>query len=175
MNIKSSLFFLVFVFLLSACGAVQKTEEAKDITDYSADDFLQQFVSDVEDNSFIQETYEIEIPDPLDEYYRMVRFEGDKIIIASFQDDGIIFLSSFNTFQEQKEPCLRFFAYVLGVFSSESNYESDLADIRNCFNGMGTNNTKSIFRDYIQIRMVTEADASTETGGFVYFIIGKNR
>ena len=174
MKTRRVLLFLVLVFLLPACGAAPETEVEKSIAVYSAKDYLQHFVSDVEGNSFIQETYEIEMPDPLDEYYRMIRFEGNKILVASFQDDGIIFLSSYNTFQEQKDPCLRFFAYVLGAFSSESDFERDLADIQNCFEFMGTNNTKSIFRDYIQIRLVTDADASTETGGFVYFIIGKN-
>lgn len=174
MNSSWVLSLLIFALLLSSCGFGPEPAAKKNVADYQADDFLRCFVNEVEGSSFVKNRYEIETPDPEDEYTKLIRFEGKKILIVSFQDDGLVCLSAFNTFEEQKDACLSFFASVLAAFFAGSEFEEDLTLVRSSYESMGTNNTKSVFRDYIQVRMVTEADDSAETGGYVYFIVGKN-
>ena len=106
--------------------------------------------------------------------YRIIRRGGSKILIAAFEDDGIVLLSAFRTFREQEEACLRVFASAMRAFSSGESLEEAEETLRETYAAMGDHNTRTLYRGYAQFRLVTEADESAETGGYVYFLIGKS-
>ena len=180
----------MLALLLSACAALAPSAEspapspaetadlapaeaAPDLSAFGAEEFMNFFCTALESDGLLGGTDPLELAEVEEPDYRLIRREGKKILLVSSQNDGLILLSAFNTFEEQKESCLRVFASALGAFSGGS-FEENLETLRSSYAAMGATNTKTLFRGYARFRLVTESDESADTGGYVYFVVGKN-
>ena len=161
---------MIAVFVLSACAAPsaptasqtppavhspRASEEALPLTGFGAEEFLERFCSALEDDGLLTGEDALELAEAEEPGYR-------------------IMLSAFRTFREQEEACLRVFASAMRAFSSGESLEEAEETLRETYAAMGDHNTRTLYRGYAQFRLVTEADESAETGGYVYFLIGKS-
>lgn len=189
MRKRICLLWMIAVFVLSACAAPsaptasqtppavhspRASEEALPLTGFGAEEFLERFCLALEDDGLLTGEDALELAEAEEPGYRIIRRGGSKILIAAFEDDGIVLLSAFRTFREQEEACLRVFASAMRAFSSGESLEEAEETLRETYAAMGDHNTRTLYRGYAQFRLVTEADESAETGGYVYFLIGKS-